>query len=254
MAKNEPVLITGASSGIGRALALLYAAPERVLLLAGRDAARLESVAALCREKGAAVETSATAVTEREALARQVRAWDDAYEIHTIIANAGISGGMGKEGGESDAQFYDIMSVNVDGVLNTVLPLLPRLKARGRGHIVLMSSMAGFRGLPTAPAYSVSKNAVRAWGEALRPMLLKYGVHVSTIHPGFIRTPLTDVNTFLMPLLMEVEDAAARMKKGIDARKPVIAFPWQIALFMELLNCLPRRVSDWIVAKGPDKP
>src|SRR5690606_20403163 len=128
------------------------------------------------------------AVTERERIARQLLAWDDAHEIHTVIANAGISGGMGKEGGETDAQFHAIMDTNVGGVLNTVLPLLPRMKARGRGHVVLMSSMAGFRGLPTAPAYSVSKNAVRAWGEALRPMMKKHGVHVSTIHPGFIRT------------------------------------------------------------------
>lgn len=255
MANKKTILITGASSGIGRALAEAYAAPGVLLLLTGRNAVRTEETAAACRAKGAEAEIFTADVTEREAIEKQIIGWDEKHPIDLVIANAGISGGMGKDAAEVEAVFREIMRVNVEGTFNTVNPLIPRMQKRRSGQIVLMGSMAGFRGLPSAVAYSVSKNAVRAYAEALRPLLKKDGVRVNVICPGFIRTPLTDVNTFPMPFLMEPEEAAAKMKKGIEADKAVIAFPWQMHLIMRLLvTMLPRCVGDYLVSKAPKKP
>ena len=251
MAIKKTILITGASSGIGAELAKGYASTGVTLLLTGRNAERTEAVAAACRDKGADVETCTTCVTEKDAFAAQVATWDDAHPIDLVIANAGISGGLDKE---DDSLFRTIMAINLDGTLNTVFPLIPRMKKRKSGHIVLMSSMAGFRGMPNAPAYSVSKNAVRALGEALRPLLAKEGVNVSTICPGFIRTPLTDVNTFKMPFLMDVVDAADIIISGIEKNKAVIALPFRMRMLVMFLAAFPRCLGDWILSKAPNKP
>lgn len=243
MKKNKTILITGASSGIGKALAEIYAAPDVTLLLTGRDTARLNEVATVCRAKNATVETSTTDVTDRNSFAKQLLAWDDKYPVDILITNAGISG----------SDLYTIMDTNLGGAFNTVVPLLPRLRERKSGHIVLMSSMAGFRGMPNAPAYSTSKTAVRAYGDALRPLLKPEGICVSTIFPGFIKTPLTDKNNFDMPFLMEVDKAAAIIKCGIDAGKISIAFPWQMHVFCWMLGVMPRVIGDWILSQGPRK-
>jgi short-subunit dehydrogenase len=244
MKNFKTILITGASSGIGKALAELYAAPGVTLLLTGRNAGRLQETENLCRRKGAIVESSTTCVTEAADFEKKILEWDDRHPIDLLIANAGISGG---------SNLYEIMDINLTGTLNTVHPLIPRMIARGRGHIVLMSSMAGFRGLPSAPAYSVSKVAVRAYGDALRPLLKKEGITVSTIFPGFVRTPLTDVNKFPMPFLMDVDKAADIIKRGIDNGKASIAFPWQMHALCWLLGVLPRPLGDWILSHAPKK-
>jgi short-subunit dehydrogenase len=243
---KRAVLITGASSGIGHALAETYAAPGAILLLTGRNAVRTEEIADACRRRGATVETALVDVTDKEAMEKQLLAWDDRYAIDIAVANAGISGGLGRDSAESDAKFREIMRVNVDGTFNTVAPLVARMVNRKSGQIVLMGSMAGFRGLPSAAAYSVSKNAVRAYAEALRPLLKPHGVKVNVICPGFVKTPLTDVNNFPMPFLMEPEAAALKMKQGIEADRAVIAFPWQMYLFIQFILCLPRAAGDWV--------
>lgn len=254
MKNNGVILITGASSGIGKALAELYATPGRTLLLTGRDAERLNDVAQSCHQKGATVETTSIDVTDKKAFSEKILTWDNHHPIDLLIANAGISGGMGGSHQESETVFEKIMRINLDGTFNTVNPLISRMQERGHGQIVLMSSLAGFRGLPSAPAYSVSKNAVRAYAEALRPLLKKHNVGVSVICPGFIKTPLTDVNTFPMPFLMAPEKAAEKMKAGIDANKAVIAFPWPMVWGIKLMTLLPRCISDWILGKAPKKP
>ena len=230
MKNPKTILITGASSGIGHALAQLYAAPGVTLLLTGRDVPRLAEIESLCRAKGATVKTSGIPVTERAALAAQLLAWDDAHQIELVLANAGISGGHGKIGDETEQRLRDIMATNIDGMFNTVNPLIDRLRGRKRGQIALLSSIAGFRGLPSAPAYSTSKNAVRAYGEALRPLLKKDNVGVSVICPGFIKTPLTDKNDFAMPFMMSAVKAAGIILRGLAGNRAVIAFPWQMTL------------------------
>lgn len=254
MTPHKTILITGASSGIGRALAELYASSGVTLLLTGRDAARMEEAAVACREKGAQVDITLVDVTDREAFEKQVLAWDDAHPINLVIANAGISGGMGKNNVEAEALFREVLRVNLDGTFNTVNPLIPRMQARKQGQIALMSSIAGLkRGLPSAVAYSVAKNAVRAYGEALRPLLKPDGISVNVICPGFIKTPLTAVNRFPMPFIIDTQTAAAKIKQGLERDKPVIAFPWQMRVFMEIAGALPRALSDAIFAQAPRK-
>jgi short-subunit dehydrogenase len=249
------IVITGGSSGIGAALAEYYAAPGVTLGLLGRSAERLAAVAAACAAKGAAVETAIVEVTNREAMAQWLAAFDDAHAIDLLVANAGISGGSGSIHGEGPEQLRRIMAVNVDGVFNTVQPVIPRMVARGRGQIALMASLAGFRGLPSAPAYSTSKAAVKVYGEALRGWLGKSGVEVSTLCPGYIRTPMTDRNPFPMPFLMEPQRAAALIARGLKRNAPRIAFPLPLYAAMWVAShLLPLRLTDAIFARLPSKP
>lgn len=249
MKNPKTILITGASSGIGQALSLIYAGPGTTLLLTARNAERLESVARDCRTQGATVLTAQLDINDRTITEKQILSWDDQSPIDLVIANAGISGGSSAGG-----QIYDIIRTNLDGTLHTIEPLIPRMTAREHGHIALMSSMAGWRGMPNAPAYSVSKVAVRAYGEALRPLLKNAGVEVSVIFPGFIKTPLTDVNPFPMPFLMTAEKAAGKIKTGIEKNKARIAFPWPMMVLSRLIAGLPLALGDFILARAPKKP
>jgi len=246
------ILITGASSGIGAALARLYAAPGRSLLLAGRDRGRLEVVAAECRASGAEAETAAIDVTDAAAMRGWIEAADDARPIDLVIANAGISAGTGGDG-ESAAQARAIYAINLDGVLNTVLPALAAMARRGRGQIAIMSSLAAFRGFPGAPAYCGSKAAVRVWGEALRGEFAARGIAINVICPGYIRTPMTAVNRFPMPFLMAVDRAARVIRRGLERNRARIAFPLPLYAAVWLVALLPPGLTDWIMARLPKK-
>jgi short-subunit dehydrogenase len=246
------ILITGASSGIGEALALAYAASDVQLALTGRNAARLQAIAEACRARGAAVESAVLDVADRAAMADRLTRWDDATPIELVIANAGISAGTGA-GQETEAQLRAIADVNVGGVMNTVAPLLPRLIARRRGQIALMSSLAGFRGVAGAPAYCASKAWVRVYGESLRLELAAHGIGVSVICPGFVRSRMTAVNKFPMPFLMDTERAARIIQRGLSANRGRIAFPWPMAAAVWFLNALPARVADALLTGLPRK-
>lgn len=248
MKNPKTILITGASSGIGHALALAYAARGVTLLLMGRDETRLERTASDCRTRGADVEIAVLPVTDRAGMERQLATWDDKTPVDLVIANAGISGGS-----STGAGFYEIMDINVTGTLNTVLPLVERMKARRRGQIAFVSSLAGWRGMPNAPAYSVSKVAVRAMGEALRPRLKKYDIGVCVIFPGFVKTPLTDTNDFPMPFLMSPEQSAVHIKNGLAKNKARICFPWPLMLISRLIAALPLCLGDYILGRAPQK-
>lgn len=253
---NDPrhILITGGSSGIGRALALAYAADGVVLYLSGRDAARLADTAEACRARGAQAHTALVEVSDRAAMAQWIGAADAAHPLDLVVANAGISGGTaGRADGEPLAQARRIFAVNLDGVLNTLEPVLPAMIARGRGQIAIVSSLSGYRGWPGAPAYSASKGAVRFYGEALRGALKRTGVRVSVILPGFVESRITAVNDFPMPFFLRADDAAARIKRGLARDKGRIAFPAPTHFIAWLIGALPDPLAQYIQCRMPDK-
>lgn len=244
----QHILITGASSGIGEALALHYAVPGIGLALIGRDRERLAAVTDACRARGARVENAAIDVTDRAGLKDWLERIDTARAVDLVIANAGVSTGRGALG-EDETAIRRVLATNVDGVLNTVLPLLPRMMARHQGQIALMSSLAAFRGLPTGPSYSASKAAVKALGEAWRLKLAPDGIRVSVICPGFVTTRMTARNNFRMPFLMSAEQAAAIIARGLARNHGRIAFPWPIAALAWLTGALPWRASDALLRR-----
>ena len=253
MVKNfRSILLTGAGSGLGAALARRYAAPGVRLALVGRNEARLAQVAADCVARGATVERASIDVTERAALAAWIIAADEAMPFDLVIANAGISGGTSGLGESSD-QSRLIFATNLDGVLNTIDPILPRMRRRGAGAVALMSSLASFRGLPGAPAYGASKAAVRVLGEALRGDYMPSGVIVSVICPGFVTTPMTARNRFHMPFLMTAERAAEIMARGLARGKARIAFPWPMYALARLIAALPSALVDLFIGRLPRK-
>lgn len=253
MENPRNILITGASSGIGEALAMHYAAPGIYLALSGRDKARLENVAERCRERGATVEENIISVTDRDAMRVWIDDIDQRHPLDLVIANAGISGGTGS-GGESEEQVREIFDVNITGVLNTVLPVLPLMEKRKRGQVALMASLASFSGWPGAPAYGASKGCVRLYGEALRGALRGSGVRVSVICPGFVESRMTAVNDYKMPFLLDSSRAAGIIARGLAKDRGRIFFPWQSVILAMLIASLPLTLNHRILTRLPKKP
>jgi short-subunit dehydrogenase len=230
------LVITGASSGIGAALARQYAAPGRLLSLGGRNRERLGRVAADCVQAGAECAVEPGDVTDRAAMSGWIARRDAARPIDLLIANAGISAGTTKLGNAPDASDAEVFATNVDGVVNTVEPALERMRVRGRGQIALMASLASFRAFDTAPAYCASKAAVRFYGEGLRRAHAREGVAINVICPGFVRSPMTDANDFVMPMLMDGDRAARIIARGLARDRARIAFPLPMYWAVRMLS------------------
>jgi short-subunit dehydrogenase len=250
----KTIVITGASSGIGEALALHYADVNVVLGLTGRDGSRLLAVSEACRARGAKVEHVVLDVSNRTAMAVWLEAFDDKHKIDLLIANAGVSGGGATvptlESFEAARQMF---AVNINGVCHTLDPVLPRMAARGRGQVALVASLAGYRGLPSAPAYAASKGFVKLYGEGLRGAMAPYGVAVNVICPGFVESRITAQNNFKMPFFMGASKAAVIIAKGLDKNRARIAFPAPMAFVMWLFAALPVCLSAWIANRLPQK-
>jgi short-subunit dehydrogenase len=248
------ILITGASSGIGEALAHYYAGPGVFLALSGRDQARLDAVVQVCHDKGAEVSATVVDVCDRDAMADWISRIDQAHPLDLVIANAGISGDSGGNSIDLNENLTrDIFAVNFAGVLNTIFPALTPMRKRQRGQLALVSSIAGFRGLPSAPAYSTSKVMVKAYGEALRGVLSEDGIGVSVICPGFVESRITAKNKFAMPLLMKAPKAARIIARGLTKNHLLIAFPWPFVAFMWCLNLLPPCWANKLLSRMPRK-
>lgn len=250
MKKLHHIVITGASSGIGAGLAIAYAAPDVHLSLQGRNVERLNRVAEQAEKYGSTVNIKPLDVTDEQPMREWLRGCDALKPVDLVIANAGISAGTGGSG-ETEEQARKIFAVNLTGVLNTIHPLIQPMCDRKQGQIAIVSSIAGYRGFPGAPAYCASKAAVRAYGEALRGDLRPFGVKVNVICPGYIQTPMTDVNKFPMPFLMDTEQAATIIKKRLAANHGRIAFPWQMYGLVQLLNVLPQAMVDFMLERIP---
>ncbi|MBE90324.1 MAG: short-chain dehydrogenase [Rhodospirillaceae bacterium] len=246
------VLITGASSGIGRALALAYAKPSVHLALSGRNEQRLKSIVHACADAGSRVDYEILDVTNKDDVRTWVTDVDKSAPLDLVIANAGISGGTGG-GSETENQARMILETNINGTLNTVFPAADRMRTRKNGQIALVSSLASFRGLVGAPAYSASKAAVRTYGEALRGALQDDGIGVSVICPGFVESRMTAGNKYKMPFLMSAERAAGIIQRGVAHNEARIAFPFPTYFLSWFLGSLPPGFTDPLFRILPKK-
>ena len=247
---RRTILITGASSGIGKALARRYAGKDCHLALLGRNEQRLADAASECRALGADVTVAAIDVRDRAALATWIGDFDRIAPVDLVIANAGIMEGT-RPGGDiepADAAYHSV-ETNVLGVLNTVQPLLPKMMARGRGQIAIISSIAGLTPLPDAPSYSASKSAVINYGLSLRALLGPRGIRVSVICPGYIDTPMMRRELGAKPFKMTSEKAAELICRGLDRDRSLIVFPHLFGLMTRIGGLLPDRIRRWTM--GP---
>lgn len=250
MLEHRTILITGASSGIGRALALAYAGPGVRLALIGRNAERLEESAAAANAKGAEVVAAELDVRDCDAMRTWIKAQDAAHPFDLAIANAGITTGLGNEGSSEDPEAVRaLLATNLFGVLNTVEPLIGPMCARRRGQLAFIGSIAGLRGLPFSPAYCASKAAVHAYAEALRGRLEGRGVVVSLVIPGFVKTPLNEAIRAAKPLEIDAARAANIIRRGLSRGKATIAFPLPLYLVARLARILPPRLVDRLFAQ-----
>ena len=242
------ILITGATSGIGRALALHYATPGTRLGLLGRDRARLTSIEDDCSRLGAEVRTGVIDVRDSPALRAWMRGFDAEWPVDLLIANAGVMAGTAPgQPVEPADEAYDLLAINVLGLQVSVAALLPGMLGRGRGSIAIMGSLAGFVPLPDAPSYSASKAAVMSYGLSLRHLLRPRGIRVSVICPGYVETAMSARETGAKPFSMSAEKAAAIIARGLDLDRALIVFPRFYGWVTRLVGVLPDPVQRWVL-------
>ncbi len=239
MVSNGPVWITGASSGIGRALALRLADQGRFVVASARSADKLESLAAEAEPLAGRIVAWPLDVTDAAAVAQAVPAIEAEHgAIAQAVLNAGSHTPMAAREFSSET-LRKLVELNVFGAAHCLEALIPTMLARRAGRIAVVASVAGYCGLPTAGAYALTKGGLIHLCEALRPELAEAGVVLQVVNPGFVKTPLTDRNAFDMPFLMEVEDAARAFEKGLESDRFEIVFPAAMHWSMRLLRFLP---------------
>ena len=244
------IVITGASSGIGAALAGFYAAPGVTLGVAGRDAARLAAVATALDAAGAGVEQGVFDLLERPALEGFLRGFDAAHPIDLLIANAGVLDGRRADGTlEDGAAARRVIDINLLGALDTVHAVLPQMIARGRGHLVLVSSLAGLAPVTDAPAYSASKAGLVAYGRALRAALVQTGVRVSVVCPGYVTSAMTASHIGEHPGKISAEAAARLIAAGIARNRQIIGFPRGLYMLAMISPFVPEAINR-LATKG----
>ncbi len=250
--KISSALITGAASGIGRALALQLAGPGQTLHLGDRNEASLRQVAVECRSKGASVTVRIVDVADMVAMEDWLKG---AGRLDLVVASAGVQFTTVFGPPEDAAQTRRIFEVNVRGVLNTALPALEVMASQSpdekglRGRIAVLSSLAAFAAVPGAPAYCASKAAVDAWAVGNAWAARRRGIQITSVCPGYVRTPMTAINNFPMGSLMEPPEAAARILRGIAAGRVRCAFPWRMVLAAKIGALLPAGSVAWFLAR-----
>ena len=243
--QDKTVMITGASSGIGHRLALeLSRRGAKVGLIARRANALGDLVQEIEAANGKATALPADVLNADSLRTAADRLRSTFGPIDVLVANAGI--GAAVDGAElKGREVADVINVNVIGAANSVEAVVPEMVKRGSGHLVVISSLAAYRGLPKSAAYCASKAAVSAFFESLRLDLQPHGVDVTIIHPGFIKTPLTAGRQAQMPFLMELDDAVSKIAGAIEKRKKSYAFPWQLASVVRAGMIMPNFMYDW---------
>lgn len=249
--RNRGILITGASSGIGEAVAMECARRgARALFLCGRDKGRLAAVKAACLALGvASAKAEAVDVVDADAMERWMRRCDAECPLGVVFANAGR--GTGCETSENVRKTFEL---NMMGVVNTVLPAIEMFRKRGSGgQIVLTASIAGYAPLAGCPSYAGTKAGVKNWGLSLRGFLRSEGIKVNVVCPGFVRSRITERNTCPMPFFMEAPKAARVIVERVRRNSGLIAFPWPMRFAVWVLSLLPWRVAEAIGRTLPEK-
>jgi len=247
---NKVVMITGASSGIGRGVALEIASRGANLALLARREDLLNEIVDEARSRG----VKAVAATADVRDAKAVREAADGFRqelgpIDIMIANAGI--GTADHAVELKPEHAaEVIGINVLGAINSVAAVAPEMVARGQGRLVAISSLAAYRGLAKSAAYCASKAALSSYFESVRIDLRNTGVGVTIIHPGFIKTALTAGREAKMPYLMELDYAIKKIVSAIEKEKKTYAFPWQLATIVRAGLLMPPAMYDWIAAKN----
>lgn len=249
---TKSLVITGASSGLGLALVRHY-------LLQGAKVAVLARRGELLQSLGTEFPNQVFCypLDVRDAAAMQYAAQDFMSRVgcpDIVIANAGVSVGTLTEFAEDINSFQQLLDINVMGLVKTFQPFVAAMRASGKGTLVGVSSVAGFRGLPGASAYSASKAAAISYLESLRVELRNTGVKVVTICPGYIKTPMTKVNSYPMPFILEADEAARRIALAIERQAAFAVIPWQMNLVGNVLKCLPKWLYDRLFVNAPHKP
>ena len=245
------IFLTGASSGLGEALARHYAAPDTVLGLAARREERLVALAATLPGVCVVYPLDVADLAAVTSAANDFLGRFGAPDL--VIANAGISVGTSGEDPADAVKLARLLKVNVVGLAATLAAFAPAMRAAGRGTLAGIASVAGFRGLPGAGAYSASKSAAITWLESLRVELSGSGVSVVSVCPGYIATPLTQSNRYRMPFLLDADEAARRIARAIAARRRVAVIPWQMALVSLALRALPAALFERLAVRAPRK-
>jgi len=246
---NKVVLITGASSGIGRGLAVNLARRGAAVGLLARRREILDQIAEEIINAGGCARALPADVTQVDSVRGAVEELRQQFgPIDVLVANAGISINTSVPN-LCEKEIAELINVNVIGVINSVSAVLPNMIRQGHGHLVVNSSLAAYRGLPKSAAYCASKAAISSFFEALRIDLKGSGVDVTIIHPGFVKTPLI-ANIRRTPFLMEVDYAVQKIIRAIEKRKKGYAFPWQLATLARACKLLPIPMYDWIAARN----
>lgn len=249
--KDKTVFLTGASSGIGEALAVAMAAKGAIIGLVARREELLNELKEKCEAAGGTARTFACDVTDSDALHKAADDFRSEFgHIDIMIANAGISGNNQPTRDYEPDAVKQVIDINLLGAVNAIHAVVPQMIERRSGHLVAIASLAGIRGLRKSAAYCASKAGMIAFFESVRLDVLHQGLDVTIIQPGFIKTPLTSGRHHKMPYLMELDDAVPLFMKAIENKSKFAAFPWQLAAFVRLGKIFPASLYDRIAGKA----
>ncbi|MBK6751371.1 MAG: SDR family NAD(P)-dependent oxidoreductase [Acidobacteria bacterium] len=249
--ERQKIFLTGASSGIGEALAIAMAKRGATIGLLARRGELLDKLKKHCEKAGGTARVFACDVTDEDAVLAAANEFFAEFDrIDILIANAGIGGNNAETRALQPLAVKKVIDINLMGAVNSVHAVLPRMLKKGSGQIVAISSLAGFRGLPRSAAYSASKAGMTAFFESVRLDVKHQGVDVTIIQPGFIKTPLTSGREAKMPFLMELDDAIPHFLKAIEKKKRFAAFPWQLATVVRAGKFMPSWLYDRVAGRA----